>query len=132
MLVTEPEDNDVLCGRDKSYNRHPGNRIFKAMIVAKAELYCAARTKQEKMDMTKLIVDTLKEGHKARFLKPVKFKGVASPTSPSSPEQSMVPTSLDAWEEISDALARDKVSHALRFTASQLKRKIVRPWESYK
>jgi len=126
VLVAEPDDNDVLCGRDKSYNRHPGNKVFKAVIAAKAHLYCATTTKQEKMNMTKLIVNTLKTEHGTRFLKPVKFKGVATPTSPSSPEQSIVPTSLHVWEEISDQLARDKVSHSLRFTASQRERKYYR------
>jgi len=111
VVYVEPQENDVLCGRDKSYNRHPGNKVFKAMIVTKAELYCATSTKQEKMDMTKLIVNTLKAEHGARFLKPVKFAAANEP----------------AWEEISDQLARDKVSHALRFTASHSKRKLEIP-----
>merc|ERR1712232_1255880 len=117
VVYVEPVDNDVLCGRDKSYNRHPGNKVFKAMIIAKAESYCATTTKQEKMDMTKLIVNTLKKDHGARFLKPVKF---------ASDSEGPVGFTGD-WEEISDQLARDKVSHALRFTASHSKRKLEIP-----
>jgi len=120
VVYVEPEDNDVLCGRDKSYNRHPGNKVFKAMIIAKAEMYCATTTKQEKMDMTKLIVNTLKRDHGARFLKPVKFSSEAH-------EGENPPNPLASWEEISDQLARDKVSHALRFTASHSKRKLEIP-----
>jgi hypothetical protein len=91
---------DVLCGKDKTYENHAGNRIYRDMIVAVAPLYAAATSKQDKMQMTSEIVSTLTTEHGSRFLK--------------------ISSTHGGWEEVSIAAARDKTSHALRFCASHM------------
>jgi len=95
--IHQPTDQDVLCGKDKSFNRHAGNIAFRSVIESYKSKYMSANTKQEKMRITKEVVSTMKSKYNARF---VKMQG-------------------DEWEEISDQVARDKVSHALRFAASK-------------
>jgi hypothetical protein len=85
---------DILCGKDKTYATHLGNRIFRAAIVAFRDLYSAARCKQDKMTITRAVVHKLRQEYGSRF---VRFYD-------------------GQWEEISDVMARDKVSHALRFS----------------
>lgn len=85
---------DILCGKDKSYGTHLGNRIFRAAILAFRDLYASARCKQDKMAITRAVVRRLHDGYGSRF---VRFHD-------------------GRWEEISDVTARDKVSHALRFS----------------
>jgi hypothetical protein len=85
---------DILCGKDKTYATHLGNRIFRAAIVAFRDLYSAARCKQDKMTITRAVVHRLRQQYGSRF---VRFYD-------------------GQWEEISDVMARDKVSHALRFS----------------
>jgi hypothetical protein len=100
MEATTITPNDVLCGKDKTYGRHPGNQVFRQLIEASAHRYGTAQLKQEKMDMTQEIVQNMKEIYHARFLT---LKG-------------------GEWHEISFGAARDKVSHALRFAAKQSSR----------
>lgn len=90
-----PASCDILCGKDKTYNKHQGNQIFREIIVSYQDVYSQAGTKQDKMNITKEIVQNLQGEFGARFLKLHKGQ----------------------WQEISDQMARDKVSHALRFAA---------------
>jgi hypothetical protein len=96
-LITTPSATDILCGKDKTFSRHEGNQAFRDMIVAYAPVYSKAVTKQAKMQLTKEIVTTLHHSHNARFLQPSRCG--------------------HGWNEISDQVARDKCSHALRFAA---------------
>lgn len=91
-----PNECDILCGKDKTYAKHPGNRLFREHIEATRFAYKSAKTKQEKMKITTDIVAYFKVKMHARFLKP---------------------TGNGQWVEIRDTKARDKVSHALRFSA---------------
>lgn len=97
----EPSKKDVLCGKDTTLARHPGNQLFREKIQAELPHYLTARSKQDKMRITKSIVQyiTIKQG--SRFLK-LKTNG--------------------QWVEIDSQAARDKVSHALRFAARQKKK----------
>lgn len=95
-----PAVNDVLCGKDKTYGSHPGNQRFREMIESFAEVYKGNHSKQDKMKITRTIVAAMKQRYNTRFIKRVKSNGT------------------DMWEPISDAIARDKVSHALRFAAN--------------
>jgi len=97
-IETRPLPNDVLCGKDKRCQLHPGNRIYRDLIEEKAVLYATVESKHDKMNTTQEIVATMKNEHGARFLRSI---------------------GEDAWEEISHQQARDKTSHALRFCASQ-------------
>lgn len=92
--------HDVLCGKDKTYENHAGNRIYRDMITAVAPRYAATPSKQDKMRMTSDIVSTLLTEHGSRFMKRSPVHG--------------------GWEEINVAAARDKTSHALRFCAAQI------------
>jgi hypothetical protein len=86
---------DILCGKDKTFNKHKGNQVFRNTIATFQDVYACAATKQDKMNITKEIVQKLRTEYGARFVK--LHKG--------------------HWQEISDQMARDKVSHALRFAA---------------
>ncbi len=96
----QPALNDVLCGKDKTYGIHPGNQRFREMIESFVEVYKGNHSKQDKMKITRTIVVVMKQRYNTRFIKRVKWNGT------------------DMWEQISDAIARDKVSHALRFAAN--------------
>jgi hypothetical protein len=102
VLIDTPSTNDVLCGKDKTYQLHPGNRLYRRLIEEVAALYSTIATKQDKMSMTQNIVHTMMHAHGARFLRPF---------------------SDDQWVEITHQMARDKTSHALRFCAASLGRK---------
>jgi hypothetical protein len=96
-VITHPNNLDILCGKDKNYLKHPGNQMFRFWIVRHAKAYQSATSRVEKMAITRKIVTALKERYQSRFLKPAKYGG---------------------WSEIDDLAARDKVSHALRFTVA--------------
>lgn len=91
----EPAPFDILCGKDKTFNKHQGNRVFRQTISAFQDAYAKAASKQHKMSITKEIVQKLRAEHGSRFVKLQKGQ----------------------WQEISEQMARDKVSHALRFAA---------------
>ena len=96
-IVDCPNLVDCLCGQNTTFGRHPGNRIFRKQIKVNLPRFIAARTKSDKMKITKSILDFMKR-QGSRFLK-------ASRNG--------------SWIEIEKHAARDKVSHALRFAAKQ-------------
>lgn len=98
VVVMEPTEMDVLCSKDKSVAKHPGNVIFRERIEKGTAQYSVATSKQEKMKITRDIVTVMQVKYGARFLKQ---KG-------------------SGWVEINNQTARDKVSHALRFAAKNL------------
>lgn len=93
--VYEPRSVDVICGKDKRHAKHAGNRLFRELIEDNVANYMMKDSKQEKMKITKQIVQTMRQKYNSRFLR----------------------HSGDEWQEISDQVARDKVSHALRFAS---------------
>jgi len=99
--IAEPTKADVLCGKDTTLARHPGNQRFREKIQIELPRYLQARSKQEKMRITKSIVQYITVKLGSRFLK-------------SKPD--------GKWVEIDGQAARDKVSHALRFAARQQKK----------
>ena len=99
--ITEPTKADVLCGKDTTLARHPGNQRFREKIQIELPRYLQARSKQDKMKITKSIVQYITVKLGSRFLK---SKGDGK------------------WVEIDAQAARDKVSHALRFAARQQKK----------
>lgn len=99
-IIMDPGKEDILCGKEKHCVSHPGSLNFRAVIDKYASKYQEAVTKQEKMNVTKEIYDNL-GAQKSRFLK---FNAEA-----------------DGWEELSSLLARDKISHALRFANREKK-----------
>lgn len=92
--VVRPTQYDVLFGRGKPYQGHAGNiRLHKIVDFYKPR-YVQAR-RHVKTEIAEEIVQFIKSGTKAgRFLKRIDGE--------------------EGWEEVSDTVARDKVSHALR------------------
>jgi hypothetical protein len=114
--VSELLPTDILCGKDKTYGKHPGNQVYRRLIEERAVLYAnSGMSKQVKMGVTKEIVAQL-ETAGARFLR--KTTGQQFHDN-------------NTWEEISNQEARDKTSHALRFCAkyhgTQKKRLLLLP-----
>ena len=102
MPQTQPtpisvQPHDVLCGKDKTYAKHPGNVIYKTLIEENTSRYAEAATKQDRMHITKEIVSTMQHKYKSRFIKG------------------------DSFEVLAESKARDKTSHALRFAAQKAK-----------
>lgn len=98
VVIMEPTEMDVLCSKDKSVAKHPGNVVFRERIEQGTKTYSVATNKQEKMKITRDIVSFMQVKHGSRFLK----------------------KEGNVWVEINNQTARDKVSHALRFAAKQL------------
>lgn len=93
LKITEPEPNDILCGKDKQCVAHVGSVRFRGIIDSYRQKYASSLTKFDKMQITKEIYENLTQS--SRFLK---FN-----------------TKEKVWEEISPMAARDKCGHALRF-----------------
>lgn len=95
--ILQPSQFDVLFGRGKPYQGHAGNiRLHKIVDLYKPR-YTQAR-RHEKTEIAEEIVQFIKtpttNNKHGRFLKRVENE--------------------EAWVEVSDSVARDKVSHALR------------------
>ena len=95
--ISQPSQFDVLFGRGKPYQGHAGNiRLHKIVDLYKPR-YSQAR-RHEKTEIAEEIVQFIKtptnNNKPGRFLKRVENE--------------------EAWVEVSDSVARDKVSHALR------------------
>lgn len=117
MVVSHPTQMDVLCGQDKTFSQHPGNKLYRSVIAFWAEKYGQSTTKQSKMTMTTHICQIMKMQYRSRFLKPT--------TIPLSNSKSKTTTNLTEfrWTELTDVAARDKISHALRTCASAARRR---------
>jgi hypothetical protein len=97
ISIHTPSPTDILCGKDKTYELHFGNQLYRDMINSYALQYAMTNVKQDKMNMTAEIVSKLTESG-SRFLRPMDGR----------------------WEMINTSAARDKTSHALRFCANQM------------
>ena len=137
-FIETPKAADVLCGKDKTFGKHPGNMLYRDLIEAKALDYAAAVYKLDKMKLTTEIVATMVTEFGTRFLRPVGIptnrvagdsNGASTNNSNSSNSSSdnatmaitadgNATTDMIGWEEISLTAARDKTSHALRFCAA--------------
>lgn len=103
---------DVLCGQNKNFKKHPGNKAFSNMIDTMVEPYRRASSKQEKMRLTLGIVLAMKEKFNSRFI-----------------EKSIV-EGREIWNEIPDHLARGKVSHAIRYVIAHPRSVLNEPSET--
>jgi len=89
-------DDDVLCGRGPSVNNHIGNKRFRFLIKFYRPQYRKIKSRKMKMDLSRKIVNEIKNVHGGRFLKKILINGSFS------------------WIEISDHKAYEKTSQALR------------------
>ena len=99
MIV--PTDQDILCGKSRDCLQSPGSISFRNFIDTYTDRYVNSSTKYAKMTITKEIYE--KVSQTSRFLK---FN-----------EKEKI------WEEISIMAGRDKIGHALRFSARATRRK---------
>jgi len=93
LAIECPEQNDILFGRGWPTMGHPGNALFRNLIQTRLEYYDSCRSKREKTRMAYSIVLHFKENG-ARFLREDQVSG--------------------GWIEVSDEMARQKVSIAFR------------------
>jgi hypothetical protein len=98
LVIRSPSPTDVLCGKDKTFGKHPGNRMYRELIAERSSDYAVATSKRAKMDISKSIIATMQHKHGSRFLR-----------------QSSGCGNNEGWVELSTQQARDKATHALRF-----------------
>jgi hypothetical protein len=91
--VPFPRSCDVVLGKGRPFQTFPGNKSLSDILGARHEEYFSLKGQAEKTAMSTSIVKELKE-RGTRFLK----------RTPSG----------NAWEEITDLAARDKVAHGFR------------------
>mmetsp|Transcript_12531 Transcript_12531/g.23515 ORF Transcript_12531/g.23515 Transcript_12531/m.23515 type:complete len:552 (+) Transcript_12531:734-2389(+) len=93
-----PHKNDVLLGRGGNNNKHVGNEMLRLMARSLAPEYCKA-TKKQKSNMSRELVHRIRNlSPPGRFLRKCAHS--------------------DEWEDAGDAVAREKVSQALRDAVS--------------
>ena len=84
---------DVICARGSNYHKHPGNRRYLGIIKKLQESYQAAKQKAAKTELTRMVIQQVKENG-SRFVEYNKKS--------------------KAWSELGSRAEREKVSHALR------------------
>lgn len=96
-----PDNQDIICGRDKQAFNHVGNKRFRVLIARSRETYQNAKTREAKSKITDDIIDTILES--GRFLK---YDYVTK-----------------LWCVVTRDYAHEKVSHALRSAKDPRKKK---------
>lgn len=61
-LLSQPNENDIVCGRGKSISAHSGNLKFRHMILARRDEYQATFKRDDKSRITAEIVQALRAG----------------------------------------------------------------------
>jgi hypothetical protein len=97
-IVLEPTDSDVIFGRGKGIQIHPGNVRLRKLIDSTRPKYEGAKL-SEKTSIADQLVQHIK-GSGGSFLK----KGDG-----------------DGWIEVADETAREKISHAFRDSRRKVK-----------
>jgi hypothetical protein len=95
IRIYRPSKNDILCGRGKPIQDHTGNLRMRNIAAKYTDFYLNSRV-HKKQEIVEEVVKLVKnsDGIVARFLKRVGRENY--------------------WVEVSDAVASNKVSHALR------------------
>ena len=89
-------DADVISGRDKLAFTHPGNRVFRSLVIAHGPAYQAANFRKHKARIVNTIVETI-HNTGGRFMS-LEGSGAGS----------------IGWVEMNQATTYQKVAHALR------------------
>lgn len=58
--ISEPDPNDVICGRGKMTSLHPANRRFRELVNQHKDSYQKAKRRDEKTQITCDLVDMLR------------------------------------------------------------------------
>lgn len=93
IVVDSPLENDVLLGRGRPFQDYVGNQQLGRMIDQQRQRYLSAKDRFDKTYISMQIVEEIQKLG-GRFLQRSPDKG--------------------GWELVSDAVARDKVSHSFR------------------
>jgi hypothetical protein len=88
-----PTDEDILCGRGKACEKHPGNKKFSAAIKANLQTYGKASKRLDKSNVVASTLRSLQENG-ARFIK--------------------LDRRTKQYHELSDGQAHVKTGHAIR------------------
>lgn len=102
-LIDAPTDKDVLCGRGKPIQHHPGNRRFLEIVQVHRDSYQNAPSRADKRRITFDIISTIRKSG-GRFLQ--------------------LDPATGKYQDVGDDLARDKVSHALRSRKVEANKKV--------
>jgi len=102
VVIVEPNDSDVLCGRGGNVNMHPGNIYFRKLVDSRKPAYITARFKREKRMIAESILNDIKRTN-GRFL---------------------AKNNTGKWVIYPDHKARDKTSQALREDAPKIRAKL--------
>jgi len=125
-LVEEPLTFDVLCGKSRQCISHDGTRFFRHVIDQYRSRYQEARSKQERMDITKEIVGSIgaKGGRFLKFNPVLQSWEVSCRFAPLwflnivvcfwRLKTKIIVFFSSSSQNIGHLAARDKVSHALR------------------
>jgi hypothetical protein len=103
-FIVSPNSNDILCGKDKRYEKHNGNLLFRSIIHSYVDSYCSVGHKKSKK--SKIVIDILhlsKGKYGSRFLTPILTAS----------------DSVTGWKELNDHKIHDKISHALRYAMTK-------------
>lgn len=100
-IITQINDQDIICGRNGVALRHPGNIAYRRMVSLNRDLY-ATSLRSEKVRISKGIVSAMREAG-GRFLEREDGK-----TGLSLEERDV------SWRDIGDKRAFEKTSQALR------------------
>ena len=67
-LVTAIEENDVLLGRGRGSNNHPGNAYFRDLVLERKQDYMIGKNRRDKVLVAAAIVDDILMNRSGRFL----------------------------------------------------------------
>ncbi|KAL3935637.1 MAG: hypothetical protein SGBAC_008883 [Bacillariaceae sp.] len=101
--ILKPTETDILMGRGGKSNHHPGNKRYREDISNFKKTYAQLQNKEDKTDLSRNVVDHV-HNYKGRFL---------------ALDKTLRPA---CWYEITDTVARRKVSQALREDVDPVKR----------
>mmetsp|Transcript_41997 Transcript_41997/g.46914 ORF Transcript_41997/g.46914 Transcript_41997/m.46914 type:complete len:244 (-) Transcript_41997:246-977(-) len=95
LLLTEPMETDVLCGRGNVYASRPGNKAFQNIIRDNVQAYSEAKGRLEKVDIVDKVMNQIQHSG-ARIVK--------------------IDSTTKQWYKLSDVEAHQKCGHCLRDT----------------
>lgn len=85
MLPAAPSETDILCGRGRNTNQHPGNKHFRQLVAAHQSMYLRLSKKQKMLLARRIVEIVLDSG--ARFVARTENGGWADVGMPRSLEK---------------------------------------------
>jgi hypothetical protein len=90
--VNQPGEFDILCGRGRAFQEHPGNRVLRHMVELHMERFKRAKRNYKSPITSEIVAAFNANGN--HFLKQ--------------------DDETECWEEINDEVAKEKVNHCFR------------------